>query len=640
MSVLLRALATFLGSAFLLFAGFTGWYVWNFQDSSAQPLYRLRPLVSEISRAVVNENRAQLDKMLAGLPFQTVVTDADGEIMGSNLPAVSAQARREQARKALQDQTLNSQLQTPDGLARIYYQQSGFWNPVLWFPLIFSLLLGLCLSFWDYLKGTQSEEPVGEIRILTRQALAETDPDQEAWEDEKHRLQAKINGLQKQLETTEQLLEQARLNLHQVREHPVASAAPEALKTLEKELEQARQQLKRQGESHQLHEQLEKHWHEKQEQWQKEQQALRQNLREQELAQARLQKQNTRLEDELAQAQLSEREKTRQLEQNHARLLELEDINRQLYEAYQEIEKLRKSELDLMRREDLWHKEKQKLLGVLGEREQQLDETRNRLSQSRVKLRELSVAYKRQLELGLNMPDDLIEARNLLEHLIADKDVVEQENAQLQVELGDKHSEINRLRKELETRATHLQESERRLEEREKELKKLRLELELVGDTLSDKLMDLDRLSRTHSEDTLALEELIQERDQLKTRLLDLETRIEALNEEKALLLFEKDTLAEKLEGIDIQDYELQIEQLKQSLQVMGSQQQRKQQAIQTLKEKLQQGGDLYEKLKRHVEGKEREIARLHEDLERKESIIHLLDQKLDKAGLRDSVNS
>ena len=98
--------------------------------------------------------------------------------------------------------------------------------------------------------------------------------------------------------------------------------------------------------------------------------------------------------------------------------------------------------------------------------------------------------------------------------------------------------------------------------------------------------------------------------------------------------------MIEKLEGIDIQDYELQIEQLKQSLQVMGSQQQRKQQAIQTLKEKLQQGADLYEKLKRHVEGKDREIVRLHEDLERKESIIHLLDQKLDKAGLRDSVNS
>lgn len=640
MPVLLRALFSFLAPALLVFAGFTGWYSWHFQDSAAQPQVRLKTLLPQISRAIANDTPEVLTPLLKTLPFQVVISDSDGQIVASNLQGREGPLKA--AKEALKAHDFNAEIRTPDGLARIYFSQSqGLWNPILFFPLIFSLLLGLLSSFWDYFNNRQTEDAVGEIRILTRENTLNSSHE-EKWEEhkkERERLLGKVTSLQKQLEITEHRLEQTRLNLHQTQlklSEQDAGEAREKAQTLEQELKQSQQKLKRLQETLQLQNEMEIHLRDKQEKSEKEQQALKQLLRERDHELAKLEKAHQQQGEALSQSRQSESEKSRQLAQSNQRLHELEDINRQVYEAYQEIEKLRKSELELMRREESWQKDKQKLLGLLSEREQLLQETRERLSLNRQKLRELSIAYKQQLEIGQNNPADLSEAHDLIRHLISDKDDVERENAHLQVELSDKSSEINRLRKELETRALHVQESDHRLEEMEKEFKKLRLELELVGDTLSDKLLDLDRLSSAHSEDSLALESLMQERDILKQSLLDTENQMQQLREEKAHLLFEKESLAEKLEKIDIQDYELQIEQLKQSLQVVGAQQQRKQEALNSLKEKLQQGAELYEKLKRLVEKKERLIDQLNDDVTRKESIIHLLEQKLEKAGVID----
>ncbi len=640
MPVLLRALFSFLAPALLVFAGFTGWYSWHFQDSAAQPQVRLKTLLPQISRAIANETPEELLPLLKSLPFQVVISDSDGRVVSSNLQGREGPIKA--AQEALKAHDFNAEIRTPDGLARIYFSQSqSLWNPILFFPLIFSLLLGFLSSFWDYFNNRQTEDAVGEIRILTREKTLNASHE-EKWEEQKkerERLLGKVTSLQKQLEITEHRLEQTRLNLHQTQlklSEQDAGEAREKAQTLEQELKQSQQKLKRLQETLQLQNEMEIHLREKQAKSEKEQQALKQLLRERENALAKLEKAHQQQNEALLQSRQSESEKSRQLEQINQRLHELEDINRQVYEAYQEIEKLRKSELELMRREEVWQKDKQKLLGLLSEREQLLQETRERLSLNRQKLRELSIAYKQQLEIGQNNPTDLSEAHDLIRHLISDKDDVERENAHLQVELSDKSSEINRLRKELETRALQVQESDHRLEEMEREFKKLRLELELVGDTLSDKLLDLDRLSSTHSEDSLALESLMQERDILKQSLLDTENQMQQLREEKAHLLFEKESLAERLEKIDIQDYELQIEQLKQSLQVVGAQQQRKQEALNSLKEKLQQGAELYDKLKRLVEKKERLIDQLNDDVTRKESIIHLLEQKLEKAGIID----
>jgi chromosome segregation ATPase len=640
MPVLLRALFSFLAPALLVFAGFTGWYSWHFQDSAAQPQVRLKTLLPQISRAIANDTPEELLPLLKVLPFQVVISDSDGRVVSSNLQGREGPLKAGQ--EALKAHDFNAEIRTPDGLARIYFSQSqSLWNPILFFPLIFSLLLGFLSSFWDYFNNRQTEDAVGEIRILTREKTLNASHE-EKWEEQKkerERLLGKVTSLQKQLEITEHRLEQTRLNLHQTQlklSEQDAGEAREKAQTLEQELKQNQHKLKRLQETLQLQNEMEIHLRDKQAKSEKEQQALKQLLRERENALAKLEKAHQQQSDALLQSRQSESEKSRQLEQINQRLHELEDINRQVYEAYQEIEKLRKSELELMRREEVWQKDKQKLLGLLSEREQLLQETRERLSLNRQKLRELSIAYKQQLEIGQNNPTDLSEAHDLIRHLISDKDDVERENAHLQVELSDKSSEINRLRKELETRALQVQESDHRLEEMEREFKKLRLELELVGDTLSDKLLDLDRLSSTHSEDSLALESLMQERDFLKQSLLDTENQMQQLQEEKAHLLFEKESLAERLEKIDIQDYELQIEQLKQSLQVVGAQQQRKQEALNSLKEKLQQGAELYDKLKRLVEKKERLIDQLNDDVTRKESIIHLLEQKLEKAGIID----
>lgn len=631
MTAPLRALLIFLGSTLLIFAGFWGWFIWNFQDRSIQPQYRLQPLIPDISRAVANDDASQLYLLLKPLPFRVVIADPDGRILATNLPATSPAARLRAAQEALRAQDFNASLRTPDGLALIYYTEvSDFWHPVLWFPLVFSLLLGLCFSLWDYLRCRELEQ-VEEIHILARECSPVTGDEPEHDAEEWARLQGKITLLQKQLEFSEKRLTETRLTLHRLQEKQAQTSTAEQGSDQERlQQEKLQFQLKQLQEQLSTQEELEQYWRDKQDAWLRERQELRQQqtLQEQELQ--RLNRLTGQLETERNRLQQLDQEQKRQLSELQTRLLEWEDINRQCYEAYQEIEKLRKSEWELLHREELWQREKQKLIAILGEREQLLKETRTRLSQSRQKLREISIAYKQALELGVNMPDDLIAARRLLEHLIADKDSIERENAQLQVELGDKQSEIHRLRKELETRAQHLQEADHRIEELEKELKKLRLELELLGETLSDKLLDLDRLSHAHSEDTLAMEGLMQERDVLKVQLQELEDRLQQQEEARALLLFEKEALAEKLEAIDVQDYELQIEQLRQSVQVMGVQLQRKQQAIETLKQKLQQGADLYEKIKHQVEARDRQIRHLKAEMERKDSIIRLLEQKLD----------
>lgn len=640
MPVIARALLSFLAPALLVFAGFTGWYSWYFQDNSAQPQMRLKPLLPQISRAIANETPEVLHPLVKSLPFQIVITDADGRILSANTNGTGGMLQS--AQTALKSRDFNRTLLTPDGLGRIYFNEPpAGWNPVLLFPLIFSLFIGFISSFWDYFNNRQTEEAVSEIHILSQGNTLRTKSGEkdEGHKQERERLLGKITSLQKQLEITEHRLEQTRLTLHQTQTklgEQDAGEAQEKAQELENELLQSRHKIKRLQETIQTQNELEMHLREKQEKLEKEQQALKHVLRERERELFQLEKTHQEQSVQLTESKQSEREKSQQLAQAHQRLHELEDINRQLYEAYQDIEKLRKSELALMHREEIWQKEKLKLLGLLSEREAQLQTTRERLSLNRQKLRELSIAYKQQLELGQNHPANLSEATDLIRHLVSDKDEIERDNAHLQIALSDKESEINRLRKELETRTLHLQESDHRLEEMDKELKKLRLELELVGDTLSDKLLDLDRLSTAHSEDALALEGLMQERDVLKQSLLDSETQIQSLQEDKARLLFEKELLAEKLEKIDVQDYELQIEQLKQSLQVLGAQQQRKQENITSLKEKLQQGAELYEKLKRLVEKKEHTIEQLNEALTRKDSIIHLLEQKLEKAGVID----
>ena len=90
-------------------------------------------------------------------------------------------------------------------------------------------------------------------------------------------------------------------------------------------------------------------------------------------------------------------ERSQKLQQQQARLLELEEMTRQYFEARQEIERLLQSERVLMRREELWLKEKQKLLGSYAEREEQLAQLRKNLTQTRLKLRELSMAIKSNL---------------------------------------------------------------------------------------------------------------------------------------------------------------------------------------------------------------------------------------------------
>ena len=152
-----------------------------------------------------------------------------------------------------------------------------------------------------------------------------------------------------------------------------------------------------------------------------------------------------------------------------------------------------------------------------------------------------------------------------------------------------------------------------------------------MGETLEDKLLDLDRIKDLHDEDQQVLEATSQERDQLRLRLADLHMELEALREEKSHLLYAKDLLEQQLERIDIEAYQLEIDQLRQSLQLMTQQQQRRSQTIEDLQKKIKESDQLYQKLKRHAEAQDKDMRHLQQEITMYHSEIGLLRDKLNQ---------
>ncbi|MEZ0367754.1 MAG: hypothetical protein ACAI44_01570, partial [Candidatus Sericytochromatia bacterium] len=154
-------------------------------------------------------------------------------------------------------------------------------------------------------------------------------------------------------------------------------------------------------------------------------------------------------------------------------------------------------------------------------------------------------------------------------------------------------------------------------------------ELGLLSETLSDKLKDLDNLKDLHDEKAQVLEATAQERDQLRMRLSDLQAELENLREEKGRLLYAKEQLEEQVAHIDVAAYELEIAQLRQSMQLMTQQQQRRSQTVEQLKAKLKEGEDIYSRLKRHSDKQEQDIRGLQQEISMFQSEIALLQEKV-----------
>ena len=80
---------------------------------------------------------------------------------------------------------------------------------------------------------------------------------------------------------------------------------------------------------------------------------------------------------------------------------------------------------------------------------------------------------------------------------------------------------------------------------------------------------------------------------------------------------------------VDSDQFQLEIEQLRQSMQLMGAQQQRRNKTIEELKDKLKQGEQLYNRLKKYSEGQSQDLQMLKQEAERYRSEIQLLEDKV-----------
>lgn len=621
MPAYLRSILVTVGVALFTFLSLSAWYWTQLKQPAPEYLSLLRRAMPAVEKLIDQQQEDKAAALLDRLPFEVVVADTGHQAISSNL-ATGLRQRREAGDKALQQNLIQSYQVSDTGTLFFYRLPNEFFDSNLIFPLCFSLLLGMLVGLWEFLQRIHQVDQTDALLELSHlpgvSHVHEPAPEPAGLMFQLQNLERQNRNLQVALAKAKQWVpaapdEETRAleqQVHKLEERlgereaafTLAQAAQKRLQDQKHELEIQLQQIKLKAETHDH-----------------DNQAYKQAQRE--------------LEEQLTRLHQDHQRLTRDFEAARARCEELEAQASQLHEAWQEISSLRTAQSEMLAREESWKKEKQRVMSLIHEKEESLKDAQARLKHARQKIHELSVAYKKQLELSQSLPEDLSDARNVLETLLNDKDQIEHENVQLQIELADRNSEVSRLRKELEVRADRLREAQKLIEELAENTRKYERELGLLSETLDDKLRDIDRFRDLHDEKAQVLEATSQERDMLRLRLDELQGEVEALREDKGRLLYEREQLEDKLNHIDVAAYEFEIDQLRSSLQLVGQQQQRRSQTVEELKTKLKDGEALYDRLKRHAEAQEREIRNLQQQLAMHRSEIALLQEKVDLQG-------
>ncbi|MBF2053531.1 MAG: hypothetical protein IGS03_08710 [Candidatus Sericytochromatia bacterium] len=595
MPAYLRSLSLILGITLGIFLSVGGWYWLLFKRPAPDQIEALNRHLPTLVALIDSHRDTEAAALLDQLPYRIVVSNSDRQAITSNLSQELRQ-RQIQGQRALNNGLLTEHLDQ-SGL-RFYYQLPvSLWDVHLLFPLILGLLLGLLAALWDLWQRQQLQEQT-EALIMISQPPAPQDP----------ALQARLTSL----ESENQALKNA------TRPPPAASEDRHSRQALETELAQLRQQQQKQEEilrqqAHSLADLQAELTHQQE----------RLSQRDKSLQESKTALEDT--ENQLTKAlQTSERLQNK-LTEAEARLSDIQSQSDQLHAAWQEIQQLRSAETGWLQKQEGWQRDRRNLLTQLQEKEVQRQKIEASLQQSRLKLREISAAYKKQLETLQHLPPDLQDLQGVLAGLIEEKDLIEHENAELRIELADRASESQRLRKELEIRSERLQQAQQMIDSLGQALQKNERELGLLSETLADKLQDLERVQDLHDEDQRALASAIQERDQLRLQLAEQEDSLAQLRDELSDSQAAHQALQQKLDELDIEQLTQERDHLRQSLQLMTQQQERRQQSLDSLKEKLKTGEALYDKLKRHAEKQALQLqAQVHE-IQRYRSELQLL---------------
>lgn len=588
-----------------------GWYWVSFREPPQTELSALQNTMPSVTRLLHEQEDLQAVALLDQLPYRVVVSDAGEQAVTSNL-ASALKRRKESGQLALQSGRFERFLLSEDGAYRYYYQlPSTWWDPHLLAPLLFGLLLGLAAVIWDLMFRRQLEDQTDAL-ILLRQEINDDDHEAELEQlrQDKAQLKQQLEQMEKPRQVEPGLSAEAAADIARLRQHN---------QSLKDEVDALKAQTRSQGQ-HQEQEQ-------KYKALEKELQGAQQTLKSLEQEQDALKSTLKRKEQEITELHQDKVGLQRELDKANERFEGQSEQSTQLHEAWQEIEALRESQTQLLQRQEQWEQEKRRLLGLMQEREEQTHQAQERLQEARKKIHELSVAYKKQLETIQNLPDSMKEVQAVLSIIIDEKDQLEHENAELRLDMAEKESELHRLHTELGVRQARLEESKRMIEELSDNLRSNERELGLLSDTLDDKLHDLERFKDLHNEESQALEAMTQERDGLRLQLAELDARLEKLQADRNQAILERDELQVELDDIDVEAYDLEIEQLRQSVKLMGQQQQRRTQVVEELKEKLKEGENLYNRLKRHAEQQDAEIRNLQQQLGRYRSELNLLNR-------------
>ncbi len=609
MSNLLRAFCIFAALTLALFLPLGGWYWTGFREVPTSEITPLTQAIPRLSRLLREHEDESVEEYLGKMRMTVIVADAGGVAITSNL-GDSGNQHQQQGAVVLRNEALPF-VASAEGDYRFYYRTPVRWLDFnLLFPLLLSVIVGLLASLWDYLQRERFNDQTDTLILLNQQQQDE--------DENKQRLKA-LQAENKQLK-----LQVERLESGAPKPLSRATAALADIEKLQTSLKQMQSQndalrkklahTRNQPHDDELHQELTE-LSKSLATTQDYEQALRQQIVEYEEQLQLMYEHQKRLQSDFEQAQEREQNAKGQL--------------KQLHELEQSVLTFKQQHERLLQKEEQWSKEKRKLMVLGHEKEEQNKKLRDQMKNAREKLRSLSVAYKKLNEKVDNLPASLEEAQSIIQALIDAKDEIEHANLNLNLDKAERSSEIHRLYQELNTRAERLTQAQTLIEELAEELKKHQREMALLSETLEDKLTDLEFAQDLHDEDQQVLVSITQERDLLRLEMEQLKDTSDLLREDKARLAFENQSLEEKIETLDVDQFQLEIEQLRQSMQLMGAQQQRRNKTIEELKEKLKQGEQLYNRLKKHSEGQSKDLQMLKQETDRYRSEIQLLEDKV-----------
>lgn len=591
----------------------------NFSPASQIQAAQVEFLAEQLGEFIEINDQTKINRLIDQYPFAVIVTDDERDPITSNLSPKENQ-RALAAKEALQSNTYRGPIKLSNGQGSIFYQHKGdsFLPQLLW-PAVASLFFGgVCaLYFWSINEKIMMQDTT----IAELSAMNNLHPT--------HKYETKIAELERRnqylTDKNQQLSYQAHQQELQIAKFKKNSdleqhhePEPGIVDTTKPQTDKLRHDLRRSQDNLLTLEQLHEHLKIKYEDIQKQTRQLQQDLRGQ--TELLLKADQERLSHEKLVS-----EKNRKIAQLEEQLLETAPLQ-------VEVKLLQKSNQELSLKQQRWEKEEEKYFNLLAEKDETIKNKDIKLADQKDKLRELSISLKKHIEMIQCLPENLQDAQQTIGLLIEQKDKLEHENGELRLDVTTKISETNMLKRDIEDKQQRLLEYNQQLLTSERDTANLSQELKRLSETLSQKIEEIAMTNANHDEMQQNLQNMLLERDQDKQALSDLQDQLQLSHIKNQQLAFDKEILQEQVDKFEAAQYEFKLQQLSRSLQMMHTDQQKKQEQIKRLTEQARYAVQLGERLKQESERKDERLEHLQHELQKSHSKLSMLKKKMREA--------